>query len=206
LRPSCVIEPRWAVAKVCAAKAQRSAGRKSFADRPSSVSKLKQAETRRRLVAILVGDDGNAGGPAAGVELHSGRLNVAPDAVLQADREPVAAMDNRPAAFEMQASPLLAARHDRPLALIEDEYRQFRLLNLALTGPLPLRAISLGNVADRRLSKTQTSPHSRRTLLFKSIGRKSRCGDDLAHGATTPASPEDRRGGLRRVVSRLRSC
>jgi hypothetical protein len=86
-----------------------------------------------RLVAILVGDDGNAGGPAAGVELHSERLNIAPDAVLQADREPAAAMDNRPAAFEKQ--PLLAARHDRPLALIEDEYRQFRLLELCPYGP-----------------------------------------------------------------------
>jgi hypothetical protein len=146
LRPSSVIEPRCPVAKVCAATAtaERAASRKSFADLPSPVSKLKQAENPRRLVAIRVGDDGNAGGPAAGVELDSDRLNIAPDAVLQADRERVAAMYNRPAAFEKQASPLLGARHDRPLALIEDEYRQFRLLNFALTGlvTLPLRAIS----------------------------------------------------------------
>jgi hypothetical protein len=106
----------------------------SFADLPSTVSKLKPAENLRRLVAILVGDDGNADGPAAGVELHSDRLNIALDAVLQADRERVAAIYNRPAAFEKQAGLLLAARHDLPLALIEDEYRQFRLLNLALTG------------------------------------------------------------------------
>jgi hypothetical protein len=53
-------------------------------------------------------------------ELHSDRLNIAPDAVLQA-RDRAAAMDNRPAAIEKQASPLLAARHDPPLALIEDE-------------------------------------------------------------------------------------
>jgi hypothetical protein len=64
------------------------------------VSTLKQAENPRRFVAILVGDDGNAGGPAAGVELHSERLNIAPDAVLQAVREPVTVMDNRPAAFD----------------------------------------------------------------------------------------------------------
>jgi hypothetical protein len=47
-------------------------------------------------------------------------------------------MYNRPAAFEKQASPLLAARHDWPLALIEDEHRQFRLLNLAVTGLVTL--------------------------------------------------------------------
>jgi hypothetical protein len=113
-------------------------------DLPSRVSKLKQAENSRRLVAILVGDDGNAGGPAAGVELHADRLNMTPDAVLQADRERVAVIDNRPAASETQTSPLLGARHDRPLALIEDEYRQLRLLNFALTGvvTLPLRTIS----------------------------------------------------------------
>jgi hypothetical protein len=68
---------------------------------------------------------------------------IALDAVLQADREPAAAMHNRPAAFEKQASPRLAARHDRwPLALIEDEYRQFRLLNFALSSDAALRAIS----------------------------------------------------------------
>jgi hypothetical protein len=126
----------------------------SFADLPCAVSKLKPAETLRRLVAILVGDDGNAGGPAAGVERHSDS-NIAPEAVLQADRERVAAIHSRPAAFEKQPGLLLAAPHDRPLAGIEDEYRQFRLLNLALTGlvTLPLRvsvlnlsATSLGAV------------------------------------------------------------
>jgi hypothetical protein len=85
---------------------------------------------------------------------------VPSDAVLQADRERVAAIDNRPAAFEKQASPLLAARPDRPLALIEDEYRQFGLLNLSPYGPLtlPLRQSPLGNVTDRRLSKTRFVP------------------------------------------------
>jgi hypothetical protein len=39
----------------------------------------------------------------------------------------------RPAAFDKQARPLLAARRDRPLALIDDQYRQFRLLNFVLT-------------------------------------------------------------------------
>jgi hypothetical protein len=96
----------------------------SFADLPFPVEKLKQAENLRRLVAILVGDDGSAGGPAAGVELHSDKLNIARDLVLQADRQRVAAMYNRPAAFDQQASPLLGAGHYRPLALIEDEYRQ----------------------------------------------------------------------------------
>jgi hypothetical protein len=88
------------------------------------VSKLKPAENLR---------DGNSAGPVAGVELHSDQLAIAPDAGLQADRGRVAAIDNRPVAFEKQVTPL-AARHDRPLALIEDEYRQFRLLNFALTG------------------------------------------------------------------------
>ena len=37
-------------------------------------------------------------------ELHSDRLTIAPDAVLQA-RDRAAAMDNRPAAIEKQASP-----------------------------------------------------------------------------------------------------
>jgi hypothetical protein len=143
VRLSSVIEPRRAVARVCAATVERSASRKSFADLPSPVSKLKQAGNLRRLVAILVGDDGNAGGPAAGIEPHSDRLNIAPDAVFQADRERIAAMYDRPAAFEKQVSPLLAARHDRPLALIEDQCRQFRLLNFALTGLVTpsLRAI-----------------------------------------------------------------
>jgi hypothetical protein len=78
---------------------------------------------------------------------HAG-TNPVLKARRQADRKRVTAIDNRPAAFEKQASALLAQRHDRPLALIEDEYRQFGLLNFALTGPvrLPLRAISLGNV------------------------------------------------------------
>jgi hypothetical protein len=70
-----------------------------------------------------------------GVELHSDRLNIATDAVLQAHRERVAAMYNRPAAFDKQASPLLGARHDRPLALIEDEYRQISSPRLRPYGP-----------------------------------------------------------------------
>jgi hypothetical protein len=86
------------------------------------VSKLKQAENL--FVAILAGDDGNAGGPAARVKLHSDRLTIAPDAVLRADRERIAAIDNRPVAFEKPTT-LFGARHDRPLVLIEEEYRQF---------------------------------------------------------------------------------
>jgi hypothetical protein len=58
-------------------------------------------------------------------------------AVLQADRERVAAMYNRPAAFEKQVSPLLGARHYRPPALIEDEYRQISSPKLLVRGPLP---------------------------------------------------------------------
>jgi hypothetical protein len=57
----------------------------------------------------------------------------------------------RPAAFEKQAT-LLAARHDRPLALIEDAYRQFRLLNYALMG-CPCGQSPLGNVANRRSTR-----------------------------------------------------
>jgi hypothetical protein len=44
-------------------------------------------------------------------------LNIAPDAVLQANREGVAGMRNRPAARE-QASPLFEARHQRFVALV----------------------------------------------------------------------------------------
>jgi hypothetical protein len=56
------------------------------------------------------------------------------DAILKADRHRVAAIHRCPAAFDKQASLIFAARHDRPLAPIEDECRQLRLLNFALTG------------------------------------------------------------------------
>ena len=95
------------------------------------MSKLKQTENLRWLVAILIGDDGNAGGRAAGVELYSHRLNITLGAVPQAERERIAAMHDRTAAFEKQASPLFGTWHDRPLTLIEDEYSQFRLLNFS---------------------------------------------------------------------------
>jgi hypothetical protein len=106
-----VIAPRRTVAKIRAAAMppKRPASRKDFADLPSPVSELEQ--DFRRPVAVLVGDDGNASGPAAGIELEPGRLSLAADAVLQANRERVASMHNRTAAGERQACVFLRTRH-----------------------------------------------------------------------------------------------
>jgi hypothetical protein len=82
------------------------------------VNELKQTEGFRRLVAVLLGDDRDARGLGAGIDLDPDRLNIAPAAVLQANRERVATMHNRPAAREKQASPLFRARHRRSLAFI----------------------------------------------------------------------------------------
>jgi hypothetical protein len=108
------------------------------------VGEFKQAENLNRLVPVLVSDDDNASGLAAGVDFDPDTLNLAPDPVLQANRERVTAMHNRMAAREKRVSPLLRARHHRPLTLIENEYRQLCLRYFALTGPvtLPLRAVS----------------------------------------------------------------
>jgi hypothetical protein len=70
------------------------------------------------LVAGLAGDDRDARGPGTGIDLDQGRLNIAPDAVLQGNREGVARMHNRPAGREQQATPLFGARHQRFLALV----------------------------------------------------------------------------------------
>jgi hypothetical protein len=74
--------------------------------------------------AVLVSNDGNASGLAAGITLDPDRLKFSPDAVRQADREGIATHNNRPAVFDKQASPFLTTRHQRPLTLIENEYRQ----------------------------------------------------------------------------------
>jgi hypothetical protein len=63
-------------------------------------------------------------------------LDLAHVTVLQADRKRVAAMDDRRAAFEKQASRFLGTRHQRPLTLIESEYRRLRVLDFILTGLL----------------------------------------------------------------------
>jgi hypothetical protein len=96
------------------------------------VGEFKQAENLNRLVPVLVSDDDNASGLAAGVDFDPDTLNLAPDPVLQANRERVTAMHNRMAAREKRVSPLLRARHHRPLTLIENEYRQLCLRNFAL--------------------------------------------------------------------------
>jgi hypothetical protein len=70
--------------------------RKGFANLPA-VGEFKQTEHPGRLVPVLVGDDGNAGGLAAGVEFDPDGLNLARDTVLQVDRKRVAAMDDRKA-------------------------------------------------------------------------------------------------------------
>jgi hypothetical protein len=133
------------------------ASRKGFAKLPPAVGEFKQAEHPGRLVPVFVGDDGNAGGLAAEVGFDPDGLNLAHDTVLRADRKRVAAIYYRTAAFEKQPSPFLRTRHQRPLTPIKNEYRQLRLLNFALTGPvtLPLGQSPLGKVADRRLSKTR---------------------------------------------------
>jgi hypothetical protein len=58
------------------------------------VNELEQTPDFRRLVAVLVGDERNARGLAAGIDLDPDRPNIAPDAVLQANREGVATMHN----------------------------------------------------------------------------------------------------------------
>jgi hypothetical protein len=83
------------------------AGPKRLTDLPSPVNKLEQTEDFRRLVAVLLGDDRDARNLAAGIDLDPDGLNIAPDAVLQANREGVTTMHNHPAAREKQASPLL---------------------------------------------------------------------------------------------------
>jgi hypothetical protein len=68
-------------------------------------------------------------------------------------------MRNRPAAGEKQPSPLLAARHQRFVALVKNKDCQLGYSEQARKG-LATRtfAVSLGNVADRRLSKTGFGP------------------------------------------------
>jgi hypothetical protein len=79
-------------------------------------NELKQTGGFRRPVAVLLGDGRDARGLAAGIDLDPDRLNIAPAAVLQANRKRVATMHNRPAAREKQASPLFGAGHQRLLA------------------------------------------------------------------------------------------
>jgi hypothetical protein len=106
LRTGAVIEPRCRVAKIgtAATPPKCPASRNHFADLPSKASELEQTKDFRRLVAVLLGDDRDARGVAAGIDLDPDRLNIAPDAVLQENREGVAAMHT--AAREQQASPL----------------------------------------------------------------------------------------------------
>jgi hypothetical protein len=122
LRTGAVIEPRCPVAKIRAAATlpKPPASPNSFADPPFPASELEPTEDLRRLVADLLGDDRDARGFAAGIDLDADRLNIAPDAVLQANREGVARKHNRPAAREQQASPLFGAPHQRgfPAALV----------------------------------------------------------------------------------------
>jgi hypothetical protein len=65
------------------------------------------------LVAAFLAANGNAGDLAAGVELDADRLRLAADPVLQADREGVALVDDRPAAVEQQMRAVQRARHQR---------------------------------------------------------------------------------------------
>jgi hypothetical protein len=61
-------------AHTTATSPKRPASRKSFADLPSPVREFKQAENLSRLVAVLVGDDGNDGGLAAVLSYRSTAL------------------------------------------------------------------------------------------------------------------------------------
>jgi hypothetical protein len=93
------------------------------------------------VVCAFVAHESNAGDFAAGVDLDADRLQFAPDAVLQAKREWIALVYDRPPAFEKKAGPPLAARHQRFLALI---HCQLWCSEEAITGLVapPLRAIS----------------------------------------------------------------
>jgi hypothetical protein len=82
------------------------------------VNALEQTRDFRRLVVVRVGDERDARGPAAGIDLDPDRPDIAPDAILQANREGAATMHNRPAAREKQASPLFGALQQRFLALV----------------------------------------------------------------------------------------
>jgi hypothetical protein len=85
------------------------------------MGKLAQHFDRYRMVCALVGDNGNTGDFAAGVELDPDRLNIAANAILETDRKRVATNNNRPAAFEKQACPPLAARHQRLFASVQNK-------------------------------------------------------------------------------------
>jgi hypothetical protein len=88
--------------------------RKGVADLPSPVSELEQTEDFRRLVAVLVGDDSDARGIAAGIDVDPDRPNIA----------------NRRAAGEKQASPRCCARHQRFLAFVR--LSKMKTVNLVL--------------------------------------------------------------------------
>jgi hypothetical protein len=79
-----VVEPWRPVSQigVAATPPECPASRKGFANLPPAVGEFKQTEHPGRPVLILVGDDGNPGGLAAGVDLDADRLQFAPDAVL----------------------------------------------------------------------------------------------------------------------------
>jgi hypothetical protein len=108
------------------------------------VGEFGKPKDSRRLVAGLVGNDGNAGDLAAGVELDPDRLRAAAGPILEADRERMQFVHDRPAAVEQQMRPVHRTRHQRLLVLIQNE--DFQLLHSkdAPTGlsTLPFRAVS----------------------------------------------------------------
>jgi hypothetical protein len=150
--------------------AARPASRKSFADLSPAAGEFKESQYLCGPVPVRVSNDSNAGGLAAGIKLDPDRLKVCPDPVLQADREGTATHNNRPAAFE-KASPFLTTRHQRPLTLIENGYRQTSSPNYVLTDlvTLPLRTISLGQVAEPRLSTTGFRAYPGLSLAFERL-------------------------------------
>jgi hypothetical protein len=136
--------PHRVTCRTAATPSKRPASRKGFVDLPPAMGEFKQAENLRGFVCVLVSNDGNAGDPTAGIELDPDRLNLASDPVLQVNRERVAAMHNRTAASEKQASPFLRTRHQRFLALVQIKDCQLLYSEEAFTGlvTLPLRTVS----------------------------------------------------------------
>ena len=105
---------------------------------------FEEAQHLGRLVATLLAGDGNARRLAAGVELDPDRPYNAANTVLEADRERIRLVDDRPPAFEELTGALLATRHQRLLALVQNKDCQFDYSEETCKGLLTrlLRAIS----------------------------------------------------------------
>ena len=81
-----------------------------------------QGVMHRALLRLLLAHNGHAGDPRAQIELEGHRLQGALllRAIFQANDERHTAVDDRATALEEQAGPLLCARHQRLLVLVQN--------------------------------------------------------------------------------------